>query len=99
MKLHKDGTVEGTPEEITEYNRLATSRGVVDREWTNDIMRMQREILELKWDELSRQAVAAVAKDQREDIERQANEIRSRLQALDEQHAIESVYEKTKNSE
>lgn len=25
MKLHKDGTVEGTPEEIAEYNRLVNN--------------------------------------------------------------------------
>lgn len=24
MKLHKDGTIEGTPQEIAEYNRLIT---------------------------------------------------------------------------
>ncbi|CAM4408872.1 hypothetical protein [Paenibacillus xylanexedens] len=84
MKLHKDGTVEGTPQEIAEYNGLAVSGDIT----TEDLDRSLAGAL----DTLNRRAIEAPSKQQRDAIIREADELRNRMKSLEEKSAIEGVY-------
>lgn len=47
MKLHKDGTLEGTPQEIAEYNGLITSQkksGISGIGASMDILKIQEDV-------------------------------------------------------
>ncbi|OMF47718.1 hypothetical protein [Paenibacillus amylolyticus] len=70
MKLHKDGTVEGTPQEIAEYNQL-TGVSVIENGRCDYIKQLQ---------ELNKQAVAATSKQQRDDIITEADKVRALIQ-------------------
>ncbi|MBY0205264.1 hypothetical protein [Paenibacillus cucumis (ex Kampfer et al. 2016)] len=81
MKLHKDGTVEGTPQEIAEYSQLGDAT-----------LKSLDCTLVGALNALNRRAIEAPSKQQRDAIIREADELRNRMESLKEQSAIEGVY-------
>lgn len=74
MKLHKDGTVEGTPQEIAEYNRLTSGSTVEDQ---------RAEMVKLL-DKLNKQAIASPTKQERDTIIREADAVRGLMRMQEE---------------
>jgi len=72
LKLHKDGTVEGTPEEIAEYNRLSAI--IPDKRYLIDWLA-----------ELNKQACTATGSEQHKKIISEADKVRWLIQ-LQQEH-------------